>query len=303
MRCPAYLSLCKNLLGIISLGVLLLGLQSCSTIGLAYNQAPLVLDWYLDDYVDFNGAQKPVLQNALQQVHVWHRQTQLPAYIDSLQKMQRQITEPLTPARACEFYDEIQGQVLRTLQGVVRLEQSGTAAIGLQKLANLDASQLAHMERKFAKVNRKYREDYLSGTPQQLREKRFDKALERTEMLYGKLNERQQSMLQKSVAQSNFDPQRAYAESQRRQQDLLQTLRSLAAPAEPSAAQAAAALEGVLNRAFLSPDLNYRREARQTKLYNCQAFAELHNSTTPAQRQLALTRLQGYEQDVRALLR
>lgn len=303
MRCPDYLSLCRNLLGIIGLSALVLGLQGCSTVRLAYNQAPMVVDWYLTDYVDFNAAQKPALQTALEQVHVWHRQTQLPAYIETLQKMQRQITEPLTPARVCDFYEEIQDHVLSTLQGMVRLDQSPTGAAALQKLANLDASQLAFMERKFAKRNLKYREDYLSGTPQQLLEKRFERALERTEMLYGKLDERQQALLQTRLGQSGFDPQRAYAESLRRQQDMLQTLRSLASPGGPSAAQAAAALEGVFNRAILSPDLSYRHDARQIKLHNCQTFAELHNSTTPAQRQKAQARLQSYEQDVRALLR
>jgi hypothetical protein len=93
----------------------MLGMQGCSTVRLAYNQAPLVMDWYLNDYVDFNAAQKPALKTALEQVHVWHRQTQLPAYIDSLQKMQRQIAEPLTPARVCDFYEEIQEHVLTTL--------------------------------------------------------------------------------------------------------------------------------------------------------------------------------------------
>jgi hypothetical protein len=281
----------------------MLGLQGCSTVRLAYNQAPLLVDWYLDDYVDFNAVQKPALKTVLEQVHVWHRQTQLPAYIESLQKMQRQISEPLTPARACDFYEEIQEHVLNTLQGMVRLDQSATGANDLQKLANLDASQLAFMERKFSKNNLKYREDYLSGTPQQLREKRFEKSLERTEMLYGKLDERQQTMLQTRLGQSGFDPQRAYAERLRRQQDMLQTLRSLASPVGPGAAQASAALEGVFNRAVLSPDLSYRNDARQIKLHNCQTFAELHNSTTPAQRQKALARLQGYEQDFRALLR
>jgi len=297
------MSFCRNLLGIIGLSALMLGLQGCSTVRLAYNQAPLVVDWYLNDYVDFNAAQKPALKSALEQVHVWHRQTQLPAYIETLQKMQRQITEPLTPARVCDFYEEIQDHVLTTLQGMVRLEQNAPGAIGLQKLANLDASQLAFMERKFSKSNIKYREDYLSGTPHQLREKRFEKSLERTEMLYGKLDERQLFMLQTRLGQSGFDPQRAYAERLRRQQDMLQTLRSLASPAGPSAAQAAAALEGVFNRAILSPDLSYRNDARQIKLHNCQTFAELHNITTPAQRQKALAKLQGYEQDVRALLR
>jgi len=66
------MSFCRNLLGIIGLSALMLGLQGCSTVRLAYNQAPLVVDWYLNDYVDFNAAQKPALKSALEQVHVWH---------------------------------------------------------------------------------------------------------------------------------------------------------------------------------------------------------------------------------------
>jgi hypothetical protein len=311
--------MCKNLLGIISLAMLTLGLQGCSSIKLAYNQAPLALYWYLDDHADFNEAQKPAVKAALDEVHLWHRQTQLPAYIETLQKMQRQMPEPLTPARACDFYQEIQERLLMTLEGMVRLDQSPAAAFSLQKLATLERSQLAHMERKFAKGNQKYREDYLSGSPQQIREKRLEQAISRTEMLYGKLDEQQQALLQKRLDQSGFNPELAYAERLRRQQDMLQTLRNLAAPATlagaggvggvaltPTAARAAvagSALEGVFARSLMSPDLNYREHSRKLKAQNCQTFAEVHNSTTPAQRQKAQAKLQGYEQDLRALLR
>jgi hypothetical protein len=35
---------------------------------------------------------------------------------------------------------------------------------------------------------------------------------------------------------------------------------------------------------------------------NCEGFAKLHNSTTPAQRQRLLESLRGYENDFRALM-
>ena len=313
MRNPACLSFFKNLLKIISLVALVSGLQACSTVRLAYNQAPLAAYWYLDDYVDFSEEQKPAVKAALNELHHWHRQTQLPAYIETLQKMQRQMTEPLTPARACEFYQEVQERLMMSLEGAVRFDQSPAASFNLQKLATLDRNQLLNMERKFAKSNVKYREDYLSGSPRQVAEKRLEQAVSRTESLYGKLDERQQALLQTRLEQSGFDPEMAYAERLRRQQDMLQALRSLASPGTvgsaamtPATAKTVAAgpaLEGVFSRAVFSPDISFREHARKLRTHNCQTFADVHNSTTPAQRQKALARLQGYEQDLRALLR
>jgi len=293
--------------------MLIISVQGCSTVRLAYNQAPLAAYWYLDDYADFSDEQKPAVKAALNELHQWHRQTQLPAYIETLQKMQRQMTEPLTPARACEFYQEVQDRLMMSLEGAVRFDQSPAASFNLQKLATLDRNQLLNMERKFAKSNVKYREDYLSGSPRQVAEKRLEQAVSRTESLYGKLDERQQALLQTRLEQSGFDPEMAYAERLRRQQDMLQALRSLASPGAvgsvamtPAAAKTVAAgtaLEGVFSRAVFSPDISFREHARKLRTHNCQTFAEVHNSTSPAQRQKALARLQGYEQDLRALLR
>ncbi|MEY3461803.1 MAG: hypothetical protein RLZZ03_1456 [Pseudomonadota bacterium] len=318
MRSPAYLSLCKNLLRIIGLAMLIISVQGCSTVRLAYNQAPLAAYWYLDDYVDFSDEQKPAVKAALNELHHWHRQTQLPAYIETLQKMQRQMPESLTPAKACDFYQEVQERLMMSLEGAVRFDQTPAASFNLQKLATLDRNQLLNMERKFAKSNVKYREDYLSGSPRQVAEKRLEQAVSRTESLYGKLDERQQALLQTRLEQTGFDPEMAYAERLRRQQDMLQALRSLASGAvlasgaagtaamTPAAAKTVAAgpaLEGVFSRAVFSPDISFREHARKIRTQNCQTFAEVHNSTTPAQRQKALARLQGYEQDLRALLR
>jgi hypothetical protein len=314
MKSPAYLSLCKNLLRIIGLALLIISVQGCSTVRLAYNQAPLAAYWYLDDYVDFSDEQKPVVKAALNELHHWHRQTQLPAYIETLQKMQRQMTEPLTPARACEFYQEVQDRLMMSLEGAVRFDQNPAASFNLQKLATLDRNQLLNMERKFAKSNAKYREDYLSGSPRQVAEKRLEQAVSRTESLYGKLDERQLALLQTRLEQSGFDPELVYAERLRRQQDMLQALRSLASlgsaagsaamtPAAAKTVAAGPALEGVFSRAVFSPDISFREHAKKLRTHNCQTFAEVHNSTTPAQRQKALARLQGYEQDLRALLR
>ena len=61
-------------------------LVACSAVRVVYSQAPELAYWYLDSYVDFNGEQSLQVRAGLKKVQTWHRQTQLPAYIDILQK-------------------------------------------------------------------------------------------------------------------------------------------------------------------------------------------------------------------------
>ena len=85
----------------------------------------------------------------------------------------------------------------------------------------------------------------------------------------------------------------------RRQQDLLQTLRNLR---QSSAAIMSTHLGGVFARVAMSPDPNYRDYSQKTRMQACQTFADLHNSMSQEQRQKALDKLRGYEQDLRVLM-
>lgn len=58
----------------------LLTLGACSTARLAYNQAPKLLYWWLDGYVDFNGAQSEQARQDIDAFMAWHRSAELPAY-------------------------------------------------------------------------------------------------------------------------------------------------------------------------------------------------------------------------------
>jgi len=45
----------------------------------------------------------------------------------------------------------------------------------------------------------------------------------------------------------------------------------------------------------------YRSYQQRLTDYNCSFIAQLHNSTTPAQRQVARNKLKGWEEDLRTL--
>ena len=72
-------------------------------------------------------------------------------------------------------------------------------------------------------------------------------------------------------------------------------------PAGQQVLQALAAMRGLTERALVSPDPAYRAYLDQLGQENCQIFADLHNSTTAAQRGKAVDTLKGYVQDIQIL--
>lgn len=53
-------------------------LSGCGMISLGYGQAPRILSWWADDYLDLDRAQSRQLDAALAELHDWHRREELP---------------------------------------------------------------------------------------------------------------------------------------------------------------------------------------------------------------------------------
>ena len=269
-------------------------LPACSTIKIAYNQAPELLYWYFDAYADFAGAQSPQVRAELTRLHAWHRQTQLPGYALLLQDAQRQVRGDVSPSQACVIFADVRSKLL-----VVYERAEPTVAL---LAASLDASQLQHMERRFAKGNAEYQGDFIDATPEAVRRQRLKKAISRAEMLYGRLDDRQTAMVGRMIDQSGFDAARSYAERLRRQRDALDTFRQLlAGPAADKTDRTVKAVNGLMERSVTSPDASYRDYAEKLTADNCKSFSELHNVTSAAQRNKAAAILNGYEKDLAAL--
>ena len=273
-------------------------LVACSAVKTLYSQAPDLAYWYLDGYVDFNGTQSLQVKTGLTKVQAWHRQTQLPAYIDILQKLQARMPSNITAIEACDIVTEVRGKLLTVSS---QMEPTAVAVV-----TTISASQLQQMESKFAKNNADYRDDFMEGTAQEKRSKRLKKAVKRAEMLYGDLQDEQLAAIGQSIDRSRFNPVLAFSEWQRRQQDVLRTVRSVSASlstaANPTAPEKIRqAIRGLIDRSAESPDPAYRNYARALTEQSCQSFADFHNKTTPTQRKKAVETLKGYEQDFRTL--
>ena len=282
----------SNLTRIIGLLVLACMLQACSAAKLAYNQAPELAYWYLDGLVDFSSEQSVQVKNDLNKLQVWHRQTQLPIYIDTLQKMQQKIPLDVNAQDACSILSDVRSKF------VVLSEQAQPAVVAL--LDTLAPSQLQVMTRKFEKGNAEFRNDYLQTAKPANQTKRYKQAVNRAEMLYGRLDDQQIALIAMQVEKSRFNATLAYAERQRRQQDTLQTLRGLL-KTQATAEQRRLAVRGMFERALVSPNPNYADYVDALTKEGCKNFADLHNTTTTSQRRKAVEKLLGYEQDMKTL--
>ena len=282
-----------KLIRIISLLAFALALQACSAVKIAYNQAPTLAYVYLDGYMDFNDAQSVQLKAELTKFQAWHRQTQLPAYVELLQKMQQKMPQDIAASQACEVFTDVRQKAL------TMTDFAESATLGLA--ATFTTKQLTTMESKFSKSNTKWREDYLDGSAKEVAEKRQKSAIKRTDMLYGSVTDKQRSLIAQQVGRSQFKAPQSYAERQRRQKDILQTLgRVMANPQDAVSTQQE--MRSLLARSVTSPDAVYRSYLELITQEGCASFAELHNSTTPEQRKKAVEVLAGYEQDFRALM-
>lgn len=269
------------------------GMQACSAVKIAYNQATELAFWQLDGYFDFNGMQTPKVREELARIHQWHRQTQLPGYIEALEKWQPVLAGDIDEAQACAIFDEVRTKLQAISDHAVPVAGS--------LVGTLQPEQLEALKRKFSKLNAEYRNDFVEGKPATLIEKRLKKAVSRAEMLYGSLDEIQVNVLRRRITQSVFDADMSLNEYRRRQRDALQSL-ALLINGQSSPQQARPVMQGYFERVANSPDPAYRNYQERLTRDSCKTFAALHNSTTPLQRAKARDTLQSYAKDFSILV-
>ena len=270
-----------------------MSLSACSTIKVVYNNSDDVIYWWLDSYADLQDSQKQFTRDALTDLQRWHRQQQLPEYVALLKRMQTMAPNDITPAQVCAVTEDMKSSFVTLLRFV---EPANT------KLASqLKAEQFVSIRKRFDKTNKTWKEDWLDPNAEDRLRYRTKLATNRLEDFYGHLDKPQRDALRKWLSESIFDPKLSYAERERRQADSLQTFQRIAQEGSATA-PAQALLRGLTERSFNSPNERYRAYNRELWNENCEGFAKLHNSTTPAQRQRLAEALRGYEADFKCLM-
>lgn len=290
LRRAAFLAAAKA--RIIVAGLCLVALAGCSLVRLGYGQAPDLTYWWLDGYLDLNGEQTPLVRDGLEAWFAWHRATQLPDYADLLARAQADVQRDITPELACRWGDELRQRTDRLLEPAV------PTLVSL--VTRLTPAQVQHLQAQFRKKDDEFRDEFLQDAPEARQKESLRRTLDRLEMLYGRLDDAQRERVAQGLSASPFDPQQWARERQARQQDIIQTLQQ-ARTLRDDPARAEALLRGLVSRAGQSPRPGYRAYQQTLTEYNCAFSARIHNATTPAQRQAAVRRLKGWEDDLRAL--
>jgi len=258
-------------------------LQACSAIKLGYQQLPTLSYWWLDSAVSFNDAQAERTKEALANVYRWHRGQELATYSDLLQRTAELSQGKLQADQVCSVWSEVQALMDRTARVTI------TQAVPVVQM--LGPRQLSHLARHQDSKNEDWDKEWLQGS-----------AAERYRSFYGELNAAQVALVKTQVSQSSWSPEWGRQERLRREQDLLSTLRQSGVGAA-SAAQVEASLLGVWQRWLTPPHEAGRAMVQKMTRQACDNLAQLHNTTSPEQRQRAARRLRAYEQDIRELIK
>jgi hypothetical protein len=267
---------------------------------LTYNQGPSLLYWWMDGYADFTDEQTPRVRELIDQWFRWNRREALPDYAALLVRAQAQVQEPtLTPQAICAVATEGRSRMLQAFEQAV--PSMAEVAVGLS------AEQVQHIDKRFAKNNAKFSDEFLPSRPEDRRRAEAKKMQERVEMIYGSVTDAQQDRIAAAVAASPYDAALFLTERRALQQEGLQLLRSLQtarSAGQPTAqlmSQAQAGLRTLAQHTMQSPREAYR--ARQQKVWdhNCEFAAQMHNSTDAEQRRFAARKIKRWEDDVRTL--
>ena len=258
-----------------------------------YNRGPDLAYWWIDGFVDVSAEQSPALKDDLQSYLVWHRTTQLPRYTQWLQQLQTLALQDVSEEQSCQLYHEIWGGLLTLAE---------PADVGTTRLvSSFSTEQVEHLRHKIERHHRDWRRDWVEPGSSEVLDKRVKRARERAEDFYGRLDAAQQRLLRLQAERSPYDGAISEAIRLRRQDDIVTTLRRLQQQPPPPD-ELRRQVRALLQRSVVSPIPAQQAYVNRLNDHNCRAMAQLHNSTSPEQRQAALKRLQKYERDARALM-
>jgi hypothetical protein len=259
---------------------------SCGLVKTAYNNAPELTIWWLDDYFSFSQTQSLALKPALQNLHNWHRQSQLPNYISFLRDAQTSFgNAQITANEACEKLASI-----RTSLQAVQIE---AIPILVEMAPLLSDKQLKKFQTKLIERTEKWKDDWWQTTKKEQLEARFEKTEDFAEKIYGDLSDVQLNQLKQSIEQANINPAISYKEIQRRNDDAFAILTMLQKQSLTVAEKTQLVKTG-FERIQKSPNQEYQTYADKLTTHTCETIATFHASTTSKQKLHAKNWLQDY---------
>ena len=263
-------------------------LGACNRVGLAYRNLDMIIPWTLSDYLSMNGGQKDWFNERLAEHLSWHCTTQLPGYLDWLDRLQdmverNQVTDAALQARTQE-----------AKQAIAQTAREITPS-AIELLQGLNDKQVAEMNDAFAKDQRKRQEQYLKPSLDQQIKERGERMEKRLNDWLGPLSPGQKQRVvdwSKALGDQNTQwiANRAHWQKQ-----------FSAAVAQRQSPQFPQRIETLLvNRETLWTP-TYRQAYANTEAQARSLFVDLMAESTPEQRQRLLKKIEGVRKDFNEL--
>jgi len=268
-------------------------ISACSALKISYNNAPDLLYWWLDGYVDFSAKQKTLVTQQLNQLQQWHRQNELPKYAELVQHVSTTMQSDISPQQVCEVLDTAK----------VRIEQLNLQIVPIVLAISHDLStkQLTHIANKFADRNEKWQDKWMDDNLEKREKKRLKDAVDHAESFYGNLNQAQKELLRSSIRTSSFKPETSYQRRLKNQQNLLSILENIQ-EGKLTPSQAKQEIHNFMRQMTEPDDKEYQAYIEKLTTESCQTIANLHNTTTTKQRKNLQENLKDYLDDMNALM-
>ena len=276
---------------------------SCSFVKTGYNNAPKLTIWWLNDYFKLTPTQTHTLEPALNNLHNWHRQQQLPEIITLLNSMQTAFaSDNVTADAVCE-----QVQVFKSNINTLQTE---TIPIIIKIAPTLTDQQMARFQKKLDKRAQKWKSEWWQESLKDQLSARLDKAEDFAEKVYGDLNYDQLMLIKQWLTQANINPAITYNEIIRRNVDAFAILNalqninannnngSLKVVGEQNTEQLidfkTKLVQAGFDRIKKSPNIIYQQYATNLAEYGCELVANLHATTSIEQKLHAKNWLDDY---------
>lgn len=269
---------------IAALLIFTLALGACSRVGLAYRNLDVIIPWTLGDYLDMNGEQKDWFNERLKDHLNWHCTTQLPGYLDWLDRLQTMVeTNQITDVA-------LQARTTEAKQAIAETAREITPS-AIELLQGLDDKQVAEMNDAFAKDLRKRQQEYLKPPLDQQIAERGARMVKRLNDWLGPLSATQeQRVMAWSAAlgdqytqwianRAHWQKQFSAAVAQRKSPEFPQRIETL-----------------LVNRESLWT-ADYRKAFADTEAQGRSLAVDLMAESTPQQRQRLLKKIEGVRKD------
>jgi hypothetical protein len=259
-----------------------------NNMALAYSNLGPMLTWIVDDYVDIEGSREDWVRARIGRVLAWHRAEELPRYRELLETMLAKSARPFKVEDISAHQKALRAAYHRVVAQVI----PDTAEF----MAGMDASDIEHMEKKFAEDNRQFAKESLKGSPETRLQRRMKRFAGHLESWVGSLTAEQRELIANRYPQLVDVSDELMGERRYRQSELLALARARASRAE---------IEAALKRLFIETDSwrrpEYAAKVRERDTQLNTMIADLSATLTEEQRAHLQKRIRRFLGDISTL--